>query len=204
MIPVYMSQHIYAKKREEPEAAERALKFWTLNSILFLSDLLETWLYNYLFSEEYFCCVFLMLKSGLFVLLLSGNFQSAATVYDATAARMLPSMQPQIDFVVSKVSSSMEHVATHVTPGLTNALAEKTKSALFFMSAKLVSMLEFKAAVTEPQRKQLLRQPEANRMAMSLMTGNTGELFGEKKPADVNTTQMISAKADIPPSAIVI
>eukprot|EP00826_Nyctotherus_ovalis_P054239 TRINITY_DN7092_c0_g2_i6.p2 TRINITY_DN7092_c0_g2~~TRINITY_DN7092_c0_g2_i6.p2 ORF type:complete len:233 (+),score=79.19 TRINITY_DN7092_c0_g2_i6:77-775(+) len=191
MIPVYMSQRIHAKKREEPGAAERALKFWIINALLFFTDMLESWLYKYLFDSEYFYCTYLILKSGLYLLLLSNNFQNAASLYDATILKILPSIQPQIDFIVSKISSGTGYVTTKVTPGLANTLAEQTKSVMFFMGAKLVSMLEFKAAITEPQKQQLSRQPEANRMAMSLMADNPGELFGEKKPADVNSTQVV-------------
>ena len=189
-----MSQHIHSKKREEPGAVEKALKFWILNAIFFFTDLLEIWLYKHLFNEEYLYCSYLIIKSGLFILLFWNNFGNGAALYDATLGKVLPSVQPQIDFVVSKVGSGTGYLATHVTPGLVNSLAGQTNAFMSLMVTKLVSMLEFKAAVVEPQKQQLSRQPEANRMAMSLMTDNPGELLGEKRSMDANSTQVIGGR----------
>ena len=194
-----MSQHTYAKKREDPEGVERAIKYWVINCFMFTSDIIEAIFHEQLFEADYFYCVYLLLKSGFFFILFSNNFKNAAGIYDSIVPKIVPIVQPQVDFVASKLSKGTGYFVTNITPGLAGIVAGQTKNVMSLMATKLVTMLEFKAAVTEPQKQQLSHQPEGDRMAMSMMANNKRELMGNKPNADVNATQVMNRNVNIDP-----
>lgn len=183
-----MSHSVYSKKREEPGASERVLKFWSINGILLVLDIFESLLYKFVFKSEYIYWVYLLCKSGFFAFLFINNFHNASALYDSIIPNALAAVQPRVEYAVKKVSDTSDYVAQKVTPEFANSLAGQMSSIMMFIGSKLVSMLEFKAASTEPQR-QLTNQPQANRMAMSMVSSTKEDILGNVK-TDVNATQI--------------
>ncbi len=200
MIPVYMSHRIYTKKREEPGATEKALKFWTINAVLFFSDLFESMILDWILQNEtYISCLYLLAKSGIFVMLFLNNFHYSGAIYDWIVPNVLPPLQPFIDIVIVHAQMGIGYLMTNVTPALAQSVAGQMKNLVFILGGKMVSMLEFKAAVTEPATApRVVNQPQPNRMAVSFIAEEGEDLFGEKKPVDPNVTQMVIPREHIP------
>jgi len=187
-----MSHKVCNKKHEETGGAERVLKYWTLNGLLLLLDILESLFYEYIFKSHYIYLVYLLCKSAFFVFLFINNFHNASALYDWVIPGAYPVMQPRVEYATKKVSTISDYVTNNITPGFANSLAGQMSSIMVFVGSKLLSMLEFKAAGTEPQR-QLSYQPQANRMAMSMISSSGENILGENK-TDVNVTHLSSRR----------
>eukprot|EP00826_Nyctotherus_ovalis_P029044 TRINITY_DN22907_c0_g1_i1.p1 TRINITY_DN22907_c0_g1~~TRINITY_DN22907_c0_g1_i1.p1 ORF type:complete len:216 (-),score=38.36 TRINITY_DN22907_c0_g1_i1:44-691(-) len=193
VIPAGMSHKVYSTKHEDPGKAERVLKFWTINGFLFITDIIESMLYQYIFKGEFIYLIYLLCKSGFFVFLFINSFHNASAFYDLVVPSALPAMQPHVESAISKASAVSDYVSHNITPGFANSLAGQMSSITIFVGSKLLSMLEFKAAATEPQR-QLTHQPQANRMAMSMIAAS-GDGMLEIAKIDVNSTHISARKA---------
>ena len=188
MIPVYMSHRIYTKKRLEPGATDNALKYWSINVVLFITDMAESLILSWYPDVDIsLYCIWLLVKACGFVVLFLSNFHFASVLYDTIVPKVLPPIEPFIDWVIAQAQLGVAHFFTNITPAIVQGLGGQVKNLLFCLGAMAVSKLEFKAAPTEPQRPVL--QPQGNRLAMSFVQEKTENLLGETRPVDANTTQ---------------
>ena len=196
MIPVYMSHRIYVKKREESEATDRALKFWTINSFLFITDFLECFFLDMAMqNDSYICYLYFIIKAGVFVTLFLNNFHYSAVLYDWIVPNVLPPIQPYVELIISKAQVVVGFIFTRITPALAQSLAGQMKNLALYLGGRLVSMLEFRAAVTEPQP---VHKPEPGRAAVSFIAEEGEDLLGER--GNANVTQMNIRSTESPPN----
>jgi len=202
-IPLYQSQSIYTKKREEQGNLEKALKFWVINACIWSFDFIEPSFLNLLlkYESQLICYLFLLGKAGLFIVLFMNNFEYSGMVYDWIVPIVLPPIMPFAELIITNVNNGFSYLLTNITPALAQTLASQFKNALFYLGAKLISKLEFKAALAEPApaKNGLMHQPEPNRMAMSFIAEEGEDILSmvDKKKFDPNVTQIMGRQDDL-------
>ena len=93
------------KRNEDLGAADRVLKFWLINAILLIIDILESLLFKYLFKQDYVYWIYIICKSAFFTFLFVNNFHNAATIYDSIIPSTVTTFQPHIETTINKVDA---------------------------------------------------------------------------------------------------
>ncbi len=201
LIPVYMSHRIYTRKRDEPGATENAIKFWILSAILLVTDFLESAILDVFPDfDSYPYILYLGAKSVMFVWLFWSNFHNSKVIYDGILPKLLPALEPTIDFIIAKANVGVAYFFTHITPALARSVGAQLNTLAMYCGEQLVKKLVFKAASTEPAR--LVPHVQQTGLTTSFVADEGENLLAESPvPANLNTTQIIQPKEKSPEHA---
>ncbi len=149
-MPFYISHRIYTKKKEEAGSKDNILKFWCLNAVLGITDVLEALVLSLTDDDDTtYYLLYLICKAAGFVALFFNSCRYAGLLYDALIPPSLGLLEGYIDFIVEQIQHGFSFLANQLSPALLQSLLGRVSSVLFLLGAKLLATLEFKAAGTE-------------------------------------------------------
>lgn len=208
LIPVYMSQRIYTKKRDEPGALENAIKFWIISTVLYPLDILESLALG-IFSDlhGYPYVMYMIGKSALYVWLFWNNFHYSKVIYDGIVPKLLPALEPTLDFVIGQASRGFSYLLTNVTPVVAKSLGAQMSTLALYLAEQVVHKLVFQAASTEPARlAPVIQTNQQSGLTTSFIVDKPAEenerLLTDGGVQDLNKTQIVMPGKDGKPEHV--